>query len=409
MDEEENDDPNKVSLPQDTFSLMIVSKAGTSPWVAGFGIFALQMLLLVFVCWEMFFDGNFLAQFPLKVKLRVSITQFFVLLAIFFLQTDLVEAARSLSMVNNEHISNELISGLVEERGDIADEARERFVGTNRLKLTMAIITIAVSVALVVRSTTSLELLKEFAALMVITQLDNMAFKLFVKNGAFGLESKKKADEITTRSVIVDTTTPRGKYRMDVLIISLIYGLAVLGWFMILVLQLNGTIARSKGCDVEFDYLLGDGICDYEDYNTEICEWDGGDCKEVPGYPDCHVGFPSLIGDGDCHIVVGGGGAYTYASYNTEECGWDGGDCVRPEYPDCHVDFFPLTIGDGTCHGGAYNTEECGWDGGDCLVSGYPDCHVDNPSAIGDETCHVAHNTEECGWDGGDCNSDPFF
>jgi hypothetical protein len=44
---------------------MIVSKAGTSPWFVGFGIFALQiMLLLVFVSMEMFFDGNFLAQLP---------------------------------------------------------------------------------------------------------------------------------------------------------------------------------------------------------------------------------------------------------------------------------------------------------------------------------------------------------
>ena len=50
---------------------------------------------------------------------------------------------------------------------------------------------------------------------------------------------------------------------------------------------------------------------------------------------------------------------------NSEECGWDAGDCVLKKYPNCHVSF-PSRIGDGVCDGVEYNTVLCQWDGVDC-------------------------------------------
>eukprot|EP00957_Ditylum_brightwellii_P163914 12479195-Ditylum_brightwellii.AAC.1 len=64
--------------------------------------------------------------------------------------------------------------------------------------------------------------------------------------------------------------------------------------------------------------------------------------------------------------------------FNTKECKWDGGDCLIADYPDCHVEY-PSYIGNGRCDGAEYNTEQCGWDGGDCLIADYPDCHVEYP------------------------------
>jgi hypothetical protein len=389
----ENDGEQRVSLPNDTFSLMIVSKIRTSPWLIGLGIYSLQMVLLVFLCLEMFvFGGNFLAQFPLKVDPLVSSAQFFVLLAIFFLQSDLVEAVVNLFVLSDDNLRD-----LISESDDSIQNIRAYFVFTNLLKLTMAIITIVVSVALTVRSSTTFDLLKDFAALMIISQLDNVVFTFIAKNGYCGLESKKKADEITTRSVIVDIATPRRKCRIDVLIITFIYGVAVSSWIVILVLQVNGTIARKKGCDVKDYSFLADGKCDGGDYNTELCEWDGGDCEKFQKkYPDCKVDVPSQIGDGICHV----------GDYDTELCGWDGGDCiVLEDYPGCRVND-PSWIGNGTCNGGDYNTELCEWDGGDCkeFQKKYPDCKVDVPSQIGDGICHVGdYDTKLCGWDGGDC------
>ena len=80
--------------------------------------------------------------------------------------------------------------------------------------------------------------------------------------------------------------------------------------------------------------MLGNGCCDGGAYkndtsiysNTGVCEWDAGDCKEVPKYSGYFVGDPNLIGSNRCD-----GG-----EYNTFECGWDGDDCVLVDnYPDC--------------------------------------------------------------------------
>jgi hypothetical protein len=40
----------------------------------------------------------------------------------------------------------------------------------------------------------------------------------------------------------------------------------------------NTTAAPTNGCDVENPVWVGDGYCDDAPYNTEECQWDGGDC-----------------------------------------------------------------------------------------------------------------------------------
>jgi hypothetical protein len=90
--------------------------------------------------------------------------------------------------------------------------------------------------------------------------------------------------------------------------------------------------------------------------------------------------------DGKCHGGV----------FNTEHCEFDGGDCIKAnqKYPDCPVliltnkmlttfdsdNPFPA-LGDGRCDGGIFNTKECGWDDGDCLIC---NAVVPHPSKIGE-------------------------
>lgn len=105
--------------------------------------------------------------------------------------------------------------------------------------------------------------------------------------------------------------------------------------------------------------MLGNGYCNGGAYNTEACDWDGGDCEQVVEYSrSCQVSETFLLSDGYCHGFL-----------NTEECAWDGGDCdeFNRNFPDCKVKN-PELIGNGWCSGGEYNTLECGWDGGDCIA-----------------------------------------
>ena len=57
----------------------------------------------------------------------------------------------------------------------------------------------------------------------------------------------------------------------------------------------------------------------------QVMQESGGILRQA--YPDCHIDHLDWLGDGICNME----------EYNTEECGWDDGDCLIDEYPDCHV------------------------------------------------------------------------
>ena len=210
----------------------------------------------------------------------------------------------------------------------------------------------------------------------------------------------------------------------------------------------------------EYDpYLLGNQICN-NFTNTEVCNWDGGDCCGTnvnktsctigcecldpnwslnittpdPFTPPSSCGSPQYFGDDSCDD-----------ENNNAACGWDGGDCcgntVNVEYcltcqcldPNGIVPTTntpsnsttmslcrsPQYIGDGYCDDNN-NIWLCDWDGGDCcgenVLTNYcvacecldpkeiTDC--ENPELKGDNHCDDETNNESCNWDGGDCCGD---
>ncbi len=145
---------------------------------------------------------------------------------------------------------------------------------------------------------------------------------------------------------------------------------------------------------------MGDGLCNSgnnTNHNTDLCNWDGGDCCALTcddgeyncGYtangnyvgfnqclePDvCDVRDPSVLGDGSCT-----------APYNTDLCNWDGGDCCERtcvstddnecagEFPNClDPASQPINlcrapnqnlVGDGICQPGTlFNNGNCSWE-----------------------------------------------
>lgn len=117
----------------------------------------------------------------------------------------------------------------------------------------------------------------------------------------------------------------------------------------------NGGSETESQC--EKPQWIGDGFCD-DETNTEMCEYDGGDCCDGNSdmsyciqcqclASDCQN---NLMSDGVCDLIN-----------NTTECMHDGGDCevgcLHPEW-----------IGDGNCDG-IINTAVCNFDGGDCCES----------------------------------------
>jgi len=110
-------------------------------------------------------------------------------------------------------------------------------------------------------------------------------------------------------------------------------------------------------CTVSAPWNIGNGYCDYGDYNTPGCNYDGGDCCAQ----SCNYGNDP---------------------YN---CGLYGYDCINPQYASCNVTQNDLyLIGNGNCDD-EYNTPGCGYDGGDCCA----------------QSCHSS--SYMCGFNGYDC------
>jgi len=83
--------------------------------------------------------------------------------------------------------------------------------------------------------------------------------------------------------------------------------------------------APSTACQVPNPEFLGDGMCDGGDYNTEVCQWDKGDCDDFNElYPNCNVPDPTKVGDKFCDDQHN----LDNPVYNVAACGFDGGDCA---------------------------------------------------------------------------------
>ena len=168
-------------------------------------------------------------------------------------------------------------------------------------------------------------------------------------------------------------------------------------------------------CIVEDPSKLGNGQCDGDEYNTEKCRWDEGDCLILNQYPDCALTpkQSARLGDGSCDGLP----------WFSHECGIDAGDCI-----DCLHDSMENftsqvgnSIGNGQCDP-PFNFPGCSFDGGDCaefndkfpdcrLVdmscssfnATFPGCVTANPEFLGDGTCDYLLNNEACAYDSGDC------
>ena len=190
----------------------------------------------------------------------------------------------------------------------------------------------------------------------------------------------------------------------------------------------------TKACNTDlFNYDGGD--CCPSTCEGSFCGWYGYDCQDPNGNLDvCNVGTTSAadwIGDGYCD---------SFGAFNTEACQWDGGDCCADTCVDgevgvsrrnlqsydyylyditynyqylnyVYVDYYYYYTNNFEFYNYYYygdGTFLCGIDSDfDCAdpSSNSSHCPVAYASWIGDGQCDSSgsYNTMACGWDGGDC------
>ncbi len=392
---------------------------------------------------------------PMHVGLGVNVAQCVTVVLVLATQTDILSSIKTVYILRNaDHIPWDRVIG--EEGNRTWCLWLRRILLPNVLKFIQADVVLFASFIIIVQSTKTLDLLKDFTALLAVSDADNILFYLAamgylgenmrskteeVKSVADrcgakgegqniaqqeetevigtrseaktkGVEHEAKAGNVVARSVVLKSRFGNFNPNSLVCMFVVLCSTMIAGLSFCINGQWNGRWLSTKypDCKVRRPRWIGNGKCNQNvPYFTEECGWDGGDCPMgVPeGYYNCTVAYPNKIGDGQCD---------NFLPYNSDRCGYDGGDCIPKAvegYPNCViVQASHQFIGDGTCYDRPpYNTLECGYDGGDCddpkAVDGYPSCFVSVTYTFDDGECYdyPPYNTLECGFDGGDCAS----
>ena len=172
----------------DTYSLLTISSPRSLSWIVGLSTFFFQMALCMLIAANQFHQGTNSSLFnvPFKVDLIVSIAQFMSIFFCIFIQADALTSIETLTLLWRTTEWERVIP-------DDTDHAgwNVQVLIPNLCKLTQGILVLFVSFVAIGQSDNIIHLLKDFSALMVLSELDNLVFFL-AKSGYMGKHLKLK-------------------------------------------------------------------------------------------------------------------------------------------------------------------------------------------------------------------------
>lgn len=275
---------SQFTLEEDTFSLMMCSKTFTKGWCLGFVSVLFQLSLVSMIFIDLFNKGedatilNF-RFFPPKVV--VSCGQLLTIAFAILMQSDVITSVHTLFALKYENMDcwTDAI-GIKDERTGISTWIG-RVLLPNILKLTQGLSVLITTFIVIVQSVYVIDLLKDYTALFVISQLDNSIFA-FAKYGYLGRQLMIQASE--TRTIRIDTKHSNKATMYKLLIMLVLMATMVVGWYLVLSGQMKGTFFQEAKpecfeiIDLASIPQFGNGICDSGPLDTAACDFDGGDC-----------------------------------------------------------------------------------------------------------------------------------
>jgi len=397
---------SKDTLEEDLYAIMMMTEALSLEWFLGILSFSIQIILASSIIYEQTqteFFGTAMS-IPIRVPHLTRLTQVLSVILALMTQNEFLIGLRTIFMFpfqNKQKWGN--VCG-IENKDCTLRMWCLRVLLPNAMKAIQGLMVLVASFVVIIQLTSTVDVLKDYSALFVVSSVDNFFFD-FAEKGYFGKKVMLNAEKV--QDTEFEETEVNNWLRALGLILVWIF---LSAWMSIVANQVQGVYVKQAYplCDHDANFnntektflsIIGDTKCQFpqgEGTNIMECGWDGGDCEIINDrYPKCDVDDFTLLGDGNCN----------HGAYNSKDCGFDNGDCMefddekRRQYKNCTIVENIGWIGDGICNGGAYASDECENDGGDCN-----DCVVDNIDLIGDGTCNTgAYNTNECSYDGGDC------
>jgi len=394
---------SKDTLEEDLYSIMMITEALSLEWILGFLSFSMQVTLAGIIIHEQIQTDSFGSDMsiPINVPPLTRVTQVLSVILALMTQNEFLSGLRTIFMFPFEN---------KQKWGKICDIENYdytmwllRVLLPNAMKSIQGSMILVASFIVIVQLTSTVEVLKDYSALFVVSSVDNFFFD-FADEGYFGKKVRLNAEKVKDKEF---EETEIDNWLRGLFLILI--GIFLSAWVSIFVKQEQGVYVKQAYplCDHNaifndteqtFLSIIGDTRCQFpqgEGTNIIECGWDGGDCEVInERFPRCTVNDFTLLGDGKCQTGI----------YNSKACGFDNGDCFyinalkEENYPDCKVTNIGW-IGDGICNGGEYTSDECENDGGDCS-----NCIVHDINLVGDGTCDDStYNNEGCSFDGGDC------
>lgn len=217
---------------------------------------------------------------------------------------------------------------------------------------------LTMSTILIIQNDNFIELLMNFSALYIISEFDDVMFRMVKGGFLFSQDLEEKCfllSEVELHESEDDNSSCKFTSHLwlrgasiAVIFVAMFYAL--------------GYVHDKQNKGVYFDYIYPN--CNIENLGSLIY-WELSNAKGLlTNVTKTKTFNRDNINDGHCDSIL-----------NTIECKSDGGDCswFNDNFPHCNVPF-PDKIGDGKCDGaffnelgiyeGSYNVLECGYDGG---------------------------------------------
>eukprot|EP00554_Chaetoceros_debilis_P014083 CAMPEP_0194125450 /NCGR_PEP_ID=MMETSP0150-20130528/59470_1 /TAXON_ID=122233 /ORGANISM="Chaetoceros debilis, Strain MM31A-1" /LENGTH=1205 /DNA_ID=CAMNT_0038819261 /DNA_START=97 /DNA_END=3711 /DNA_ORIENTATION=- len=403
------------NMPEDTFSMMMIGgKPSTISWKLGALSFIFQMSLCILIFIGLIEDGV-ISNVPFQVDLTVRVGQFMCLLFCVVVQSDVVTSIQTLSILRSGEWKK-----IIDDDSNSEDSSTSTLEWTwhvllpNIMKLGQGLFVTVVSFVIVMLSEDIIDLIKDFSALVIISEFDNFAFQLALA-GFFGEELQLAALKVTKVEFVLlkagsdeSETSRKRNYNLRSFVLAIIMILMYGSWSYFVILETKGTLYKIRFPDCSANHTfakmhLGNGECYGGELNTLACEFEYGDCINFnTQYPLCRsddlINVEETLASKECNPL-----------FAISECQFQNGACCpikvfnRPSFGDELI-----------CNGGIAATSFCDYDNKDCskFNRDHPKCPLHDLSQIdgsgnvllGNDVCDSGvYNSNECGWENGDC------
>ena len=326
-DHPEEDTP-MIAFDEDTFSMMMLAPLCSRDWLLAFCAVSFQWVLLLLIFFDLVGSQSSPLNIPYSVDIEVTAGQFLGIFICVGVQTDVLSSVRMIvALANSEHIQWDKVIG-VEDRRNLSTWLC-RVLLPNAMKFMSGCMVLSVNFVTIVQSDNIVDLMKDVAALLIISEITEVFFKL-AEFGFLGPKLEENAKIVSNTEVHDVFATSKGRCRINprlVVIVSLVTAMGSAVGFFIWGQQ-SGSYFRLSypWCPIANDeiILFGNGVCDGGILNSIGCNFDGGDCVNYNlAYPNCEAVEPKSVGDGVCN-----------QAYNIPECDFDGADCCPFEALD---------------------------------------------------------------------------